>query len=176
MEFESKIFSKSIFDTLYETGKTLSTAESCTSGRLAEALTAVPGASDFFIGGIVSYSNNLKINMLGVDPAVIAEKTAVCEEVVIQMVKGACKAMGTDYAVASTGFAGPGAEGDIPVGTIWVACGTADEVRTLKLEGDHGRDKNILAATQSALKLLDEYLLEIFPQADLSEVPAVEAK
>ena len=176
MEFESKVFAKSVFDTLYETGKTLSTAESCTSGRIAEALTAIPGASDYFVGGIVSYSNRIKENILHVDAAIIEEKSAVCEEVAIQMVKGACETLGTDYAISATGFAGPGSEKDIPAGTIWVACGSADDVRTLKLTEDHGREKNLVNATNSALQLFKEFLNEKFPQPDLSEVPAPEAK
>lgn len=178
MELEAKILSKQIFDTLYETGKTVSTAESCTSGRIAEAITAIPGASDFFTGGIVCYSNRVKEELLGIDHTIIEEKSAVCEEVAIAMVKGACKCLNTDYAIATTGFAGPGTDGNsqIPVGTIWVACGNADDVRTLKLEQDNGRERNLLIATNTALELFYAILQEQYPAPDLSDIPTPEAK
>ena len=140
MDFESKITSREVSEILWETEKTVSTAESCTGGRIAEAIIAVPGASKYFKGGIISYINEVKENLLGVDHQVLEEKTAVCEEVAIAMVKGACKALNTDYAIAATGFAGPtGGTKDIPVGTIWLACGTPERVVTLKVDEDHGR-------------------------------------
>lgn len=177
MEFESKVLSKEILYILYESGKTVSTAESCTSGRVAEIITAMPGASAYFNGGIVAYSDKIKAGVLGVDEQLLEEKTAVCEEVAIQMVKGACKTMNTDYAIATTGFAGPGGGTlEIPVGTIWVACGTKDNVRTLKITEDDGRDINVTRATSKALSLFIELLKEEFPQPDLAEVPVPEAK
>lgn len=179
MEFETKVLSKSIFESLYETGKTLATAESCTSGRIAEAITSVPGASDYFKGGVVCYSNNVKEQLLGVDAQLIEEKTAVCEEVAIALVKGACKALGTDYAISATGYAGPAAGGvgdTTPVGTIWVACGSADDVRTFKLEEDRGREVNLVRATNKALSLFSDFIHEIYPVADVTEVPNVEIK
>ena len=107
MDFESKITSREISEILWETEKTVGTAESCTGGRIAEAIIAVPGASKYFKGGIISYVNEIKERLLGVDPQVLEEKTAVCEEVAIAMLKGACKALNTNYAIAATGFAGP---------------------------------------------------------------------
>ena len=107
MDFESKITSREVSEILWETEKTVGTAESCTGGRIAEAIIAVPGASKYFKGGIISYVNEIKERLLGVDPQVLEEKTAVCEEVAIAMVKGACKALNTDYAISATGFAGP---------------------------------------------------------------------
>jgi len=99
--------------------------------------------------------------LLGVDPQLLAEKTAVCEEVAIAMVKGACKTLGTDYAISATGFAGPGGgTHEIPVGTIWLACGTAEDVVTLHLSEDDGRDKNISNAANQALQLFLNYLKE----------------
>ena len=88
MDFESKITSREISEILWETEKTVGTAESCTGGRIAEAIIAVPGASKYFKGGIISYVNEIKMSLLGVDPQVLEEKTAVCEEVAIAMVKG----------------------------------------------------------------------------------------
>ena len=108
MDFESKITSREISQLLWEREMTLGTAESCTGGRVAEAIIAVPGASKYFKGGIVSYADEIKERILGVDRQLIEEKTAVCEDVAVAMVKGACKALNTDYAIAVTGIAGPG--------------------------------------------------------------------
>ena len=95
MDFESKITSREVSEILWETEKTVGTAESCTGGRIAEAIISVPGASKYFKGGIISYVNEIKESLLGVDHQVLEEKTAVCEEVAIAMVKGACKALNT---------------------------------------------------------------------------------
>ena len=161
MDFESKITSREISEILWETEKTVGTAESCTGGRIAEAIIAVPGASKYFKGGIISYVNEIKERLLGVDPQVLEEKTAVCEEVAIAMVKGACKALNTDYAISATGFAGPtGGTKDIPVGTIWLACGSLNRVVTLKVEEDHGRDINLAIATNKAMELFLNFLKE----------------
>ena len=161
MDFESKITSREISEILWETEKTVGTAESCTGGRIAEAIIAVPGASKYFKGGIISYINEIKERLLGVDPQVLEEKTAVCEEVAIAMVQGACKALNTDYAISATGFAGPtGGTKDIPVGTIWLACGSLNRVVTLKVEEDHGRDINLAIATNKAMELFLNFLKE----------------
>ena len=159
MDFEAKVTSREISELLWDMEKTVGTAESCTGGRIAEAIIAVPGASKYFKGGIISYVNEIKESLLGVDPQVLEEKTAVCEEVAIAMVKGACKALNTDYAISATGFAGPtGGTKDIPVGTIWLACGNNEKVTTLKVQEDHGRDINLAIATNKAMSLFLEYL------------------
>jgi len=161
MDFESKIFSREVSEILWETEKTVGTAESCTGGRIGEAIIAVPGASKYFKGGIISYVDEVKENLLGVDHQLLEEKTAVCEEVAIAMVKGACKILNTDYAISATGFAGPtGGTADIPVGTIWLACGKPDRVVTVKLEKNHGRDVNLAIATNKALELFLAFLKE----------------
>jgi nicotinamide-nucleotide amidase len=159
MDFEGKIISREISQLLWEREKTVSTAESCTGGRIAEAIIAVPGASKYFKGGIICYVNEVKENLLGVSHDLIEEKTAVCEEVAIEMVKGACKTLNTDYAIAATGFAGPGGgTKEIPVGTIWLACGTADNVMTCKIEEDNGRDVNLTIATNKAVQMFCSFL------------------
>lgn len=159
MDFEAKVISREISELLWEKEKTVATAESCTGGRIAEAIIAVPGASKYFKGGIICYVNEVKENLLGVSHEVLEEKTAVCEEVAMQMVKGACKALNTDYAIAATGIAGPGGgTKDIPVGTIWLACGTPEKVVTCKVEEDHGRDINLAIATSKAIQLFCEFL------------------
>lgn len=170
MEFENKILSREIQENLYSTGKTLSTAESCTGGRIAESIIAVPGASDYFKGGIICYTNEVKERLLHVDPKLIEEKTAVCEEVAVSMVKGATQALNTDFAVAATGIAGPGGgTKEIPVGTIWLACGSKEKVITCKLEEDNGRDKNLAYASFRALILLKEFLEENNPKEEKDE-------
>ena len=82
MEFEKKVLSREIQQYLYESGLTVGSAESCTGGRIAEAIIAVPGASTYFKGGVISYTNEVKENLLGVDHQLLEEKTAVCEEVI----------------------------------------------------------------------------------------------
>lgn len=165
MELERKVLSREIQQFLYESGLTVGTAESCTGGRIAESIIAVPGASNYFKGGIISYTNEIKENLLGVDHDLLEEKTAVCEEVAVAMVQGAIKTLNVDYAIAATGIAGPGGgTPEIPVGTIWIACGSADEIVTMKLDEDFGRDINLAIATSEALQLFMKYLNEHKPQ------------
>ena len=167
MELENKILSREIQQILYEGGKTLATAESCTGGHIAEAIIAVPGSSEYFKGGIISYTNEIKERLLGVSHELLEEKTAVCEEVARDMVKGAIKAMNTDYAIAATGIAGPGGgTKEIPVGTIWLACGTLDEIVTCKIEEDEGRDMNLVKATRQALGLFLDFLKAHLPKTE----------
>ena len=164
MELENKVLSREISSLLYEKGITVGTAESCTGGRIAEAIIATPGASNYFKGSIVSYVNEIKQRLLGVDAQVLEEKTAVCEEVAQQMVKGACRTLNVDYAISVTGIAGPGGgTREIPVGTIYIACGTPDEIITLKLDEDNGRDQNLVMATNKALQLFLEFLKSHLP-------------
>ena len=159
MDFEGKIISRDISQLLWEREETVSTAESCTGGRIAEAIMSVPGASKYFKGGIICYVDEVKRNLLGVSQQLLDEKTSVCEEVAIELVKGACRTLNTTYAVAATGIAGPtGGTKDIPVGTIWLACGTPDKVVTCKVEEDHGRDINLAIATNKAMQLFLDFL------------------
>lgn len=159
MEFENRILSREIQQLVYEAGKTLGTAESCTGGRIAESIIAVPGASEYFKGGIISYTDEIKEKVLGVDHDTLVEKNAVSEEVACMMVRGAIRALNVDFAIAATGFAGPGGgTKEIPVGTIWLACGTADEIVTFKQMEDDGRDVNLAKATTKALQMFLDYL------------------
>ena len=159
MDFESKIISREVSQLLWEMDKTVGTAESCTGGRIAEAIISVPGSSKYFKGGVISYVDEVKMSLLGVDAQLLDEKTAVCEEVAVQMVKGACKSLNTDYAISATGFAGPtGGTKDIPVGTIWLACGSPERQITMKVEEDHGRDINLAIATNKAMQMFLDFL------------------
>ena len=159
MDFESKIISREISQILWELEKTVGTAESCTGGRIAEAMIATPGASKYFKGGVVSYVDEIKKRLLHVDAQVLEEQTAVCEEVAKQMVKGACQTLNTNYAIAATGFAGPtGGTKEIPVGTIWLACGDIDRQVTFMVQEDHGRDINLAIATNKAMQMFLDFL------------------
>ncbi len=177
MSLESKVLSKELLYKLYETGKTIATAESCTSGRIGEIITSVPGASAYYKGGTICYSDEAKTRVLGIDAALISEKNAVSEDIAIEMVKGVIDLLGTDFAIATTGFAGPGADPGIPVGTIWIACGSHDDIRTLLITDDNGREENLKNATNRALAFFVDYLREIYPAPDdMDKVPAPEAK
>lgn len=174
MDFENKILSREISQFIWEKGKTLGTAESCTGGKIAEAIILMPGASNYFKGSIVSYTNEIKEKLLNVDHNLLEEKTAVCEEVAKAMVQGAIDALNVDYAISATGIAGPaGGTADNPVGTIWLACGDKEDIVTLKLEEDNGRDMNIANATSKALQLFLDYLkARLTPQEESEEANA----
>ena len=164
MELETKVLGRQIQEALYKNNETLCTAESCTGGKISQAILAVPGASQYFKGSIVAYSNEVKENLLHVSHQVLEEQSAVCEEVARQMVVGACQAMQCDYAISTTGIAGPtGGTVEIPVGTIWIGYGAKDDVRTLKLSDDFGRDLNLEIATSKAMQLFIEYYKEKHP-------------
>jgi PncC family amidohydrolase len=155
MSLQNKFLSKELSDKFWKEGLTLSTAESCTAGSIASIITAIPGSSHFYKGGIVAYSDEIKTKLLNVNPETLEAKGAVSEEVVIEMVKGAMKSMNSDCAVATSGIAGPtGGTPDKPVGTVWIAAAMKDRIITMKANGDEGRNKNIENATLNALKLL----------------------
>lgn len=160
---ESKIISREISPILWKAGETLCTAESCTSGQISAAITSVPGSSTYFKGGIICYTNEIKTKLLGVSQELLDEKGPVNEEVVKAMLQGALKQMETTYAVAITGYAGPGGGPEAPVGTIWIAVGDLNEMVVEKLEGDEGRDMNLAKATLVALQMLLDLLKKRHP-------------
>lgn len=161
MTLDIKLLSQELNTLLWESGETVCTAESCTAGRIAAAITATPGSSDYFRGGLICYANNVKTEHLGVSAELIAEKTPVCEEVAREMAAGALRMFGTTYSVAITGFAGPSADASalgatMIVGTIWVAVSDGEQTLTTLLTEDNGRDRNLENGTRAALKLLLE--------------------
>ena len=155
MSLQNKFLSKELSDKFWKEGLTLATAESCTAGNIAAVITAIPGSSHFYKGGVIAYSDEVKVNLLGVNPETLEKNGAVCEEVVIEMAKGAMKSMNSDCAVATSGIAGPtGGTPEKPVGTVWIAVTMKDKVMTMKASGDDGRNKNIENATLNALQML----------------------
>lgn len=141
---------------LIEKRLTVATAESCTGGGIAARLTSVAGSSAYVRGGIVSYQNDVKEELLGVNPDTIYKYGVVSEQTVVEMVKGAMKSLKTDCAIATTGIAGPGGEEPgKPVGTIWIAAAWGDDkIVTMRQEGDSGRTKNIERAIRNGLEML----------------------
>lgn len=134
---------------------TLAVAESCTGGLIAKRVTDVPGSSDYFVGGIVAYANEVKVAELGVEPALLASVGAVSEEVVRAMAAGVRRRFGADVAMAVTGIAGPGGgTAEKPVGTVWYGVAVGEEVtaRRERFLGD--RDEVRIRAAQAALALL----------------------
>ncbi len=141
---------------------TIATAESCTGGNVARLITSVSGASAYFKGAIIAYSNEIKEKVLNVNPNEIENDGAVSESVVKQMAIGAKKALNTDYAIATSGIAGPGGGTDEkPVGTVWIAVAGPDKVFAKKFIFGHDRDINIRRASSTALDSMRRLLLNI---------------
>ncbi len=166
MNVQTKVISREISEYLWRAEKTLSTAESCTAGLVAASIAALPGASNYFRGGVVTYVNELKTQLLDVSEDLLSERGAVSEEVARAMVAGAIERLQTDYAVAVTGYAGPGGGPEAPVGTIYVAVGRQDDIIVRELTGDDGREGNVARATLVALQMLLEKLKNDFPMAE----------
>ena len=135
---------------------TLATAESCTGGLIANTLTDAPGSSEWFAGSIVAYSNDVKINLLGVSPEVLEEHGAVSRPVVLAMAQGILKTIGADISVAISGIAGPdGGTPEKPVGTIWMAWAWPGGTRAkcYALSGDRItiKEQSVMAAVNGLL-------------------------
>lgn len=141
---------KNAISLLTERGETVSVAESLTAGGVGHALTSSPGASHVFLGGIIAYANEVKANLLGVDPATIAQYSVVSEEVANEMADGVREKLGTTWGIATTGIAGPGDFQGTPEGTVWIAIrGPINESIQLQLEG--GREAIRTGAISSAI-------------------------
>jgi nicotinamide-nucleotide amidase len=141
---------------LRQSGKTVAFAESCTGGNLAHRLTAIAGSSDIFKGAIVAYSNEVKISALKVNRTDLETHGAVSETVVRQMAENARLLLKTDFAVATSGIAGPsGGTDEKPVGTCWIAVASETETISRKYQFSPVREQNIERATQSALLMLN---------------------
>ncbi|MCE7072442.1 competence/damage-inducible protein A [Dyadobacter sp. CY327] len=146
---------------LVQHNATVGTAESCTGGFVANQITSVPGASQYFQGSVVSYSNEVKINVLGVSPQTLEAFGAVSEQTAREMAEGARKVLNTTFAISTTGIAGPdGGTAEKPVGTVWIACATPEETFTQLLTLRNNRKINIELTASYALNLLRKTILK----------------
>lgn len=140
-------------------GKTLGTAESCTGGNIASLITKVAGSSNYFKGTIVSYANEVKVKQLHVLPKDLEDYGAVSKQVVESMAKGALTTLNVDYAIATSGIAGPdGGSNEKPVGTVWIAVADHDHVYSKKYLFGKNRERTIQAASLTALNLLRRFI------------------
>ena len=144
-----------IGEILKATGKTLSTAESCTGGMISSLITSVPGSSEYFLGSVTSYANSVKENVLGVPSKIIEEYGAVSSECVSAMAEGVRRLTGSDYSVATSGIAGPGGgSNQKPVGTVWIGVSSHMGTETFSLRFNSDRKRNIERFSSSALHIL----------------------
>ena len=148
-------------DGLRARGMTLAVAESCTGGLLSKRITDLPGASDYYKGGVCSYANEVKVHVLGVSEQTLADKGAVSPEVAEQMARGVARLMGTDFGVGITGVAGPGGGTDEkPVGLVYISVCRGDAVETRRMRSSLGRDRVRNQAASTALDLIRRMLPE----------------
>jgi len=140
---------------LNKTEKTVSTAESCTGGYIAHLITSIAGSSNYFAGSVVSYTNEVKVNQLMVSKDDIEKYGAVSKEVVEQMATGVRDLMKTDYAMATSGIAGPdGGTEEKPVGTVWIAVADAKGVKSKLFHFGEHRGRNIRRSSLMAINML----------------------
>jgi nicotinamide-nucleotide amidase len=146
---------------LRERGLTLGTAESCTGGYISHLLTSISGASDYFKGSIVSYSNEIKEEVLGVNSETLKQHGAVSEETVQEMLKGALKNLNVDIAIAVSGVAGPsGGSSEKPVGCVYIGIANQNKSKINRLQFTQNRERNIQLSAITALVMLKKFLLE----------------
>ena len=158
---ESESLEERLGKILKAKGKTVSTAESCTGGMIAQRITGISGASEYYQGSVIAYDNNVKINNLGVRLDTIIAHGAVSEECVKEMVVGACKVLKTDMVIVTSGILGPGGgTPEKPVGLIWIGVGNAENLQTFKININRSRAINNEFATNSALNLARKFALE----------------
>lgn len=139
-------------------GLTICAAESCTGGLICAALTDLPGSSEYFLGGMVTYANEAKMDQLGVDEETIKRVGAVSPEVAEQMVVGVKKLFGADVAISVTGVAGPDSDGPKPVGLTFIGVAFEDRVEIHEYNWIGGRASNRIASVEAALQLAVEIL------------------
>ena len=157
--FEGATVEQLVHDILCDRGLKLAVAESCTGGTIASRFTAIPGASQYFMAGVVSYSNESKCDLLGVSPEDIERYGAVSESVALQMAEGVRRVAKADYAIATTGIAGPaGGSAEKPVGTVWMAIATPSGSRAVMRNSGTDRSQIINRASAYAIEMLYEEL------------------
>ena len=143
---------------LRKSGKTVCTAESCTGGMVASQLTSVPGSSDYFLGSVVAYAADVKENVLGVPHEIIDSFGTVSPECAAAMAEGVRRLTGADYAVSTTGNAGPSASEEKPVGLVWVGISSCDRTETVSFNFRNDRIRNIERFSSSALNALRKFI------------------
>ena len=159
--FDSETLESAIGKILVEQQKTLATAESCTGGHIAQTITSIAGSSRYFNGGVVPYHNDLKVNLLHVNPETLKKYGAVSEQTVIEMANNVRDVFKTDIGLSSSGIAGPGGgTKEKPVGLIWIAYADGDKTITKKLQLGDQRLINIQRTTIAALYLLWQSLTQ----------------
>lgn len=157
--YDDTLLEKVLGEFLKQRKLTLSTAESCTGGNLARLITSVPGSSSYFQGSVIAYSDRVKEEYLGVSPAIISKHGAVSKEVVESMVQGVCRRLHTNYAMATSGIAGPeGGTDEKPVGLVWIAVGDSENVYARKYQFGGHRELVIEQASIMAMGLLFKHL------------------
>lgn len=145
-------------------GKTLAVAESCTGGYISHLITAVAGSSAYYKGSVTAYSNEVKMKLLGVEKSSLEEFGAVSETVAKEMAAGVRKALQADFAIATTGIAGPdGGTPEKPVGTVWIAVAGENQVVASKFVFGDNRERNIIRSAQTALQMLRRFIMENQP-------------
>jgi len=150
---------REVSDKIKKQGLTLGTAESCTGGLLAGALTRLPGSSDFFLGGIISYANSVKTAVLAVDQELLKQYGAVSEPVAKAMALGAKDKLGCDIAVSITGIAGPDSDNTKkPVGLVYIGLAAAGKVEAFCHHFQGSRDSIRRQSVEGALEHLNRYL------------------
>jgi len=159
--FEDEQLERIVGTMLRRNKKTLALAESCTGGNIARMITSVPGSSNYFLGSVVAYSNYVKKSVLGVKETTLNNHGAVSRQAVEQMAAGIIKRYGADYAIATSGIAGPnGGTADKPVGTTWIAVASAERTATALFNlGDH-RGRNIQKASMTGLNMLRKLITD----------------
>jgi nicotinamide-nucleotide amidase len=147
---------------LLKTGKkTVSTAESCTGGYIAQLITSQPGSSAIYNGSVISYANQVKMDLLGVQKSTLQQYGAVSEQTVKEMVSGVLHQLKTDYAIATSGIMGPdGGTPEKPVGMVWIAVGNKQKILSKKYQFRFDRSRNIEQTAKTALLMLYRYLIE----------------
>lgn len=159
--YDEVSIAEAVFGILKAKGKTVASAESCTGGTIAKMITAIPGSSAVFKGTVVSYATEVKENVLGVNHLDVEKCTVVSQQVAEQMAIGVRKLLKTDYAVATTGIAGPdGGTEQTPVGTVWIAVATPDGVMSKINNFGKDRGNNIERASITALEMLRQELIK----------------
>jgi nicotinamide-nucleotide amidase len=147
---------------LIDNDKTLAVAESCTGGQLGQVITSVSGSSGYFIGGVISYADEVKINQLGVDKEIIEKHGAVSEPCAVAMATGCRNLLGSDYVLSVTGVAGPaGGSEEKPVGTSYIGLASAHASYARKFNFGTKRDSGRTRATYAAMEMLRREILDI---------------